>query len=437
VGERAPGPRGDLLLGSTLDFKESPLEFISYIHRAYGDVARFRVGPSDWYLVAHPQDIHDIMVRRASQFIKPRIARRLWEKFLGDSLLTLEGDAWKRMHRMVRPAFHRRRIAAYGEAMVASTERMMDDWAGAERVDFDEAMVSLTLEIVAKTLFDADVRDGASTVGDAMHVLNVEMLNHVHMPLPVPRWWPSDRNRRKMKAIDDIEQIVQGFIAERRAGGDLLSTLVLSSADDGDQLSDKEIRDQAMTLFFAGHETTAHALTWAWYLLARHPAVTARLQEELEGVSDPLTVPVLNELPYLDQVVKESLRILPSVWVFMKEPTEDVELRGFHIPKGAQVMISAYVTQHDARWFPSPETFDPDRFSPERIRDIPDGAYIPFSGGSRICLGKSFAMMEAKLVLGTLLRRMTPSIPEGLVPVKQAVLSMQPLGGLPVDLVWR
>ncbi len=437
MGERAPGPRGDLLLGSTLDFKESPLEFISYIHRAYGDVARFRVGPSDWYLVAHPQDIHDIMVRRASQFIKPRIARRLWEKFLGDSLLTLEGDAWKRMHRMVRPAFHRRRIAAYGEAMVASTERMMDDWAGAERVDFDEAMVSLTLEIVAKTLFDADVRDGASTVGDAMHVLNVEMLNHVHMPLPVPRWWPSDRNRRKMKAIDDIEQIVQGFIAERRAGGDLLSTLVLSSADDGDQLSDKEIRDQAMTLFFAGHETTAHALTWAWYLLARHPAVTARLQEELEGVSDPLTVPVLNELPYLDQVVKESLRILPSVWVFMKEPTEDVELRGFHIPKGAQVMISAYVTQHDARWFPSPETFDPDRFSPERIRDIPDGAYIPFSGGSRICLGKSFAMMEAKLVLGTLLRRMTPSIPEGLVPVKQAVLSMQPLGGLPVDLVWR
>ncbi len=440
MADTAPGPRGALLLGSTLDFKDSPLEFISYVHRAYGDIARFRVGPSYWYLLAHPEDIWEVMVRRPKVFLKPRIARRLWDKFLGDGLLTLEGDAWRRMHRMVRPAFHRRRIAAYGEVMVAYTARMVDRWERGQRVDMDAEMVGLTLEIVAKTLFDADVRQGAGAVGEAMHVLNEEMLAHVLMPLPVPRWWPSQRNRRKLKAIGDIESIVQDIITARRAEGgdrgDLLSTLVLSRDEHGVGLTDKEIRDQAMTLFFAGHETTAHAMTWAWYLLARHPAITAQLQQDIDAVTGgaPLSVAHLSELPLLEQVIKESLRILPSVWVFMKEPIEDVELRGVRIPKGAQVMLSAYVTHHDPRWYPSPETFDPGRFSPERIGRIPDGAYIPFSGGSRVCLGKSFAMMETRLVLGTMLQRLVPTMAGDDIPLKQAVLSMQPRGGLPTEV---
>ena len=439
----APGPRGDTLLGSTLDFKESPLEFISYVHRAYGDVARFRVGPGNWYLISHPEDIWDAMVRRPDVFVKPQIAKRLWEKFLGNGLLTLEGDDWKRMHRLVRPAFHRKRIEAYAETMVGYTHRMIDAMEPNSRIDFDGAMVSLTLEIVAKTLFDADVREGAEQVGSAMHVLNEEMLNHIHMPIPVPRWWPSARNRRKIRAIENIEEIVRAVIEERRSEGtdrgDLLSTLVLSETDDGEKMTDKEIRDQAMTLFFAGHETTAHAMTWAWYLLARHPTVTARLHADIDAVTEgkPLTIADLKELPYLDQVIKEAMRILPSVWVFMKQPTEDVELRGIRIPKGCQIMISPFVTHHDPRWFPSPETFDPDRFSPERVGDIPNGAYIPFSGGRRVCIGRNFAMMEAKLLIGSMLQRLQPSVPDDVIPVKQAVLSMQPLGGLPVDVQFR
>lgn len=433
----APGPRGDFLLGSTLDFKESPLEFISYLHRAYGDVARFRVGPSHWYLVSHPEDIWDIMVHRAKIFLKPAVARRLWDKFLGHGLLTVEGDEWKRLHSLMRPAFHRKRINAYGQIMVAYTHRMVDDWQEGQEVDFNEAMVNLTLEAVAKTLFDADVRAGTSTVAEAMNTLNVEMLNHIHMPIPVPRWWPSERNKRKMAAIGAIEDIVRDVISKRRASGedrgDLLSMLVNARTEEGDGLSDKEIRDQSMTLFFAGHETTAHAMTWTWYLLSRYPAVAERLFDDIQSVTGGghLCVEHLSELPYLDQVIKESMRILPSVWVFMKEPTEDVVVRGCRIPKGAQIMISPYVTQHDERWFPSPETFDPDRFSRDRIRSIPSGAYIPFSGGGRVCIGKSFAMMEARLIIGSLLQRLQPAVPTDYVPVKQAVLSMQPRDGLP------
>jgi len=432
-----------MLLGSALDFKASPLEFICYVQRAYGDVARFRVGHQHWYLVSHPDDINEIMTKQAKVFLKPAIARRLWDKFLGDGLLTSEGDEWRRQLKLMRPAFAKKRVSAYGDIMVDYTHRMVEAWTAGEQVDFSEAMVALTLEVVAKTLFDADVRGDAAIVGDAMHVLHEEMLNHIYMPLPVPRWWPSKGNRRKIKAITDIEEIVRGFIEERRASGedrgDLLSTLVLARTEDGEQLDDKEVRDQSMTLFFAGHETTAHAMTWIWYLLAKYPQVTTRLHREIEAVThgERLKVDHLKEIPYLEWVVNEGMRILPSVWVFMKEPIEDTTLRGVHIPKGAPILISPYVTQHDARWFPSPETFDPERFSPARIRDIPKGAYVPFSGGSRTCIGKGFAMMEAQLIIGTLVQLLEPSLPAGYVPEKQAVLSLQPLGGLPIEVVHR
>ena len=439
----APGPRGDTLLGSTLDFKDRPLHFLQYLHQAYGDVVRFRVGAQQWYLIAHPDHIWDMMTRRADVFLKPRIAKRLWDKFLGDGLLTTEGETWKRLHKLVRPSFHRHRIASYGEIMVDYTHRMLDEWEEGQRVDMDQAMVSLTLEIVAKTLFDADVRHGADTVAQAMHVLNREMLEHIHMPVPVPRWWPSERNERKLKAIDDIESIVRGVIDDRRKTkedrGDLLSMLVLSEDADGERLTDREVRDQAMTLFFAGHETTAHAMTWAWYLFATAPRVVERLQADIDRVTggNRLAIEHLGDLPYLEMAVKEAMRIRPAVWVYMKEPSEDVEIGGYHIPKGSPIMISPFVTQHDPRWFPSPQTFDPDRFSEERATCIPNGAYVPFSGGSRVCLGKSFAMMEARLILGTMLQLLHPRIPEGHRPIMHAALSMQPEGGLPAEISFR
>jgi cytochrome P450 len=443
VGKTAPGPRGDTFLGSALDFKDKPLQYICYCARAYGDVSRFRVGGSYWYLLTHPEDIRDAMTTRAHIFIKPKIAKRLWEKFLGDGLLTTEGETWRRQNRLVLPAFHRTRIHAYGDTMVDYTHRMMDGWAHGAEIDVDEQMVGLTLEVVAKTLFDADVRDGAEAVGSAMHVLNREMLEHIYLPVPVPRWWPSARNKRKLGAIKDIEDIVRAVIDERRTSGedrgDLLSMMLQTTDEGGDRLTDKEIRDQAMTLFFAGHETTSHAMSWAWYLLARHPEVTARLQEDIQRVTggDRLKTENLPELPYLLQMVRESMRFLPSVWIFIKEPTEDVVVRGYRIPKGAPVLFSPYITHHDERWFASPETFDPDRFGPARVKEIPKGAYFPFSGGQRICLGKSFALMEMQLILGTMLQRLEPTVSKDYRPAMKAELSLHPEGGIPALVVFR
>jgi cytochrome P450 len=441
--KKAPGPRGGWLLGSTLDFKDSPLEFCAYVQKAYGDVARFQVGPSYWYLVSHPEDIHSIMTEQASIFQKPKIAKRLWSKFLGDGILTTEAEVWRRQNRMMRPAFHKNRIEEYGRLMVEYTHRMIDGWTDGSVVDMDDAMVGVTLEIVAKTLFDADVQDGAETVGHAMHVLHQEMIEHIHMPLPVPKWWPSKRNKRKLQAIKDIEDIVHGVISERRDSGkdhgDLLSMLMAAEDEEGQGLSDTELRDQSMTIFFAGHETTAHAMTWTWYLLAKHPEITTRLVTDIHEVTggDRLSVAHLSQLPYLEMVIKESMRILPSVWVFIKEPTQDAELRGYKIPKGAQVVISPYVIQHDERWYKNPETFDPERFSKERVGEIPNGAYVPFSGGARICLGKSFAMMEAQLIIGSMVQRLVPRL-AGTGHVKRhAQLSMHPLGGLPATIMLR
>ena len=438
-----PGPRGDFLLGSVLDFKEHPLHFIRYVAQAYGDVSRFKMGPTHWYLLTHPEHIWDVMTKRGDVFLKPQIARRLWEKFLGDGLLTIEGDTWKRMNKLVKPAFRRTRIRSYGEVMTDFTHRMLDRWQQGARLDLDAEMVSLTLEIVAKTLFNADVREGAETFGKAMEVLQEAMVEHILAPVPVPRWWPTEKNRRKLQAIKDIEEIVWRVIEERRAEGvdqgDLLSMMLLAQDESGQGLTDKEVRDQSMTIFFAGHETTAHAMTWAWYLLARNPHVVERLQADLEAVTggERLTIPHLNQLPYLEQTVKESLRFLPSVWLFIKEPIVDAVVGGYKIPKGAPVLISPYVTHHDPRWYPSPETFDPDRFSPEREAALPKGAYIPFSGGARICLGKHFAMMEAMLVLGSMLQRLEPRVPEEYQVCWKSELSLHPDGPLPIDVVFR
>ena len=439
----APGPRGAWLLGSTLDFKDSPLEYARYLHRAYGDVVKFRVGHLDWYLLAHPDDIYDAMVTRADIFLKPAIASKLWEPFLGDGVLTLEGTEWKRASRLMRPAFHKKRLDTYAAAMTDCTAGLVGRYTAGERRDIAKDMTAVTLEIVGRTLFDVDVREEAGDFGEAMLDLQDAILDHLYLPLPIPKWWPSKTNKRKWAAIDHMRGLVADVIADRRRSGedrgDLLSMLIEARDEDGQGLTDKELLDQSMTLFFAGHETTANSLAWNWYLLARHPEVTARLQADLDRVCGgaPMRVEHLRDLPYLDQVVKESMRVLPSVWTFMKEPTEDVVVRGYHIPKGSQIMFCPSITQRDERWWPNPTVFDPERFSPENEKQIRKGAYFPFSGGSRVCMGKAFAMMESKIILGTMLQRIEPSIPADFVPKMLPELSMHPKGGIPFDVVFR
>ncbi len=433
-------PKGGAILANTAEFQKQPLQFVMKYWKQYGDVVHFRVALLDWYLVAHPDLVWEITVNRASEFQKPLINKRIFKLFLGNGVLSSDGDFWKRQHKMMLPGFHKQRIDAYGEIMVRYTEELLQDWKQGEQRDFCADMNSLTLRVVAKTLFDADVRGAAKRFGEAMRVIDRVLVSHINLPLPLPKWWPSKANRQKILAIREIEGIIHDIINERRASGedrgDLLSMLVFAKDDAGGGMTDQQLRDESMTLFFAGHETTAHALTWMWFLLARHPAVQTRLKEELRGVlgDRSLTVADLPNLPYLDMVVKESMRILPSVWSFMRQPIEDTQIGDFLVPKNAQVFICTYILHHDPRYWDEPEEFRPERFSREEEKKIHRGAYMPFGAGPRICLGKSFAMMEARLILGTLIQNAEANVPDGyeIDPVPQ--LSLHPRDGLPTEV---
>ncbi len=439
-----PGPKNPLVFNTTLDFIKAPLDFVLKNATTYGEIFKFRMGFDDWYVLNSAEFIHDATVRKAAKFHKPKIARRLWKLFLGDGILTAEEAEWKRQHKLMKPGFHKRRIDSYGQTMVDYTERMIKNWCDGEKRDLEDDMTALTLSIVTKTLFDTEVDGGVtSRVGDAMLTLNHTMVEHINMPIPVPKWWPSKTNQRKMKAIADVESIVNNIIQERRREGvdkgDLLSMLVFAKDEQGNSMSDRELRDQSMTLFFAGHETTAISLVWMLYLMSRHPDVVAKMRDELDAlVGDrSLCVDDLAKLPYLEMVVKESMRILPAVWSFMKETIEDVELGDYRVPKGSTIFISPYVTQHNPLYFPEPEEFRPERFSKENEKALPKGAYVPFSAGQRICLGKMFALMESKLILGTMVKEVDFVLPKGHQVEFLAQLSLHPKNGLPMQIIKR
>jgi cytochrome P450 len=412
-------------------------EFMAELQAEHGDVSMFRMLGHPWVLVNDPDAIYDILTRRADKFHKAAINPKIFRSFLGSGILSADGEAWRRSHKMMMPAFHKRRIDEYARVMVEFTTDMLDAWKESETRDVCADMNTLTLAIVAKTLFDADVRGAdAETVGEAMLTINQVLIEHVQMPIPFPRWWPSARNRRKVKAVDAIDAIVRRTIRDRQADGvdrgDLLSMMLLSRDENGEGMSETQLRDEAMTIFFAGHETTAHALTWAWYLLATHPEVTARAQAEIDSVLAGRTAALddLKEMPYIEQVVKEVMRLLPSVYVFMREPTEDVVVGKYTLKKGWYILISPFVLHRNER-FTDPLTFRPERWTKEMEKDLHKGAYVPFSAGARVCLGKVFAIMELKIILATMLQRVTPRIPEGHDPVMLQQLSLNPKDGMP------
>ena len=438
-----PGPRGKPIIGSTLDFQKEPLLFCLRMAEQYGEMSKFRVGLDTWHLVNNAEFIHEITVKQANIFHKPRLAKRLWKDFLGNGVLSLDGDEWKQEQKLIKPGFHKKRIDAYGEIMIEHTLEMLEEWTEGTRTNMCDDMTALTLRIVAKTLFDADVTKDAAIVGQAMHTLQACMVEHINNPIPVPKWWPSKTNQRKLKAIADVENIVRKIINQRRTSGsdhgDLLSMMVLAQDESGRKMGDIQLRDEAMTLIFAGHETTAGALSWMSYIMAKEPEVVAKIREELDRVvgDRPPSVADLPELPYLEMVVKESMRFLPSVWGFMREPIEDVRLGDYLIPKGDQVFISPYVIQHNPKYFPEPHKFIPERFTRENEKAIPKGAYVPFAAGARVCLGKAFAMMESKLILGTMVQQVDFTIDDDYEIDFLAQLSQQPRGGLPIHVRFR
>jgi cytochrome P450 len=412
--------------------------FLSRLAREYGDVARFRLGPETLFLLGHPDLIRDVLVTNQRNFRKGRGLERA-KLLLGDGLLTSEGDFHLRQRRLVQPAFHRQRIAAYGGVMAEYAVRRSARWRDGETLDVHQEMMALTLAIVGKTLFDADVEAEAGAIGEALSIafetFNVAFylpMGELLQRLPIPS---TLRFRRARARLDET---VYRIIAERRASGadrgDLLSMLLLSQDTEGDggRMSDVQLRDEAMTIFLAGHETTANALTWSWYLLSRHPEAERRMHEEIDRVIGSRTAGAedLPELPYTRMVLAESMRLYPPAWIIGRRAIEPYEAGGYRIPARALVLACQYLVHRDPRWFPDPERFDPERWTPERQAERPRFSYFPFGGGTRICIGEQFAWMEGVLLLASIAQRWRPRLEPGHPVELQPIITLRPKHGM-------
>ena len=417
--------------------RRDPLGFLTRLAREYGDVARFRMGPVELHLVNRPEWIRDVLVTHASSFHKGRGLERA-KRLLGEGLLTSEDPVHLRQRRMMQPAFHAQRIAGYGNAMAALADRLAARWTAGETRDVAAEMARLTLAIVGRTLFDADVESEADEIGEALTTAlslfgrtftlpYFELLDR--LPLPM--------NRRFEKAKARIDATIARLIEERRrapGGTDLLSLLVGASDVEGDGggMTDAQVRDEAITIFLAGHETTANALAWTWYLLSQNPEAEARLHAEVDAALGG-RAPSAADLPGLrwtEMVFAESMRLYPPAWIIGRRAMEPYAIGGYSVPKGSIVVACQWVTHRDPRLFRDPERFDPERFLPAAKEARPRFAYFPFGGGPRVCIGEGFAWMEGVLVLAAIARRWRLRLVPGQSIVPAPSITLRPRDGI-------
>jgi cytochrome P450 len=437
-------PAKSWITGHLPDFSQDRLGFMSRCAHDYGDMTRFRLGHLRVYLANHPKYIEEVLVEKSRHFIK-HFALRLNPGILGNGLLTSESDFWLRQRRLIQPAFSRGRLAAYGPPMVAAAERVLDEWAPGETREILNEMSRITVDIAAKALFDADAHGSANEVRDALqYMLDSFLVRFNRFMLPIPMWVPTLRNLRMRRALRRLDAIIYGYIRQRRQcsedKGDLLSILLHArDEDDGKAMTDRQVRDEAMTLFLAGHETTALALAWTWYLLATNPEAERRMMAELRQVLNGRT-PTIADLPrlrYTEAVITEVMRLRPPVYAFGREAVDDCEIGGFHVPRKTTILMSQWVVQQDPRWFPESEKFVPERWLDERAHQVPKYAYFPFGGGQRLCIGNTFAMMETVLVLATIAQRFCFTIAQGHEVIPQATFTLRPRNGIPAVITPR
>jgi cytochrome P450 len=433
---RPPGPKNPPLLGQVAKFRRDPPAFLTSVAKAYGDIAYFRLGQQNAFLLSHPDYIRDVLITNQHSFIKSRMLQRA-KTLLGEGLLTSEAPLHTRQRRLVQPAFHRSRLAGYAEMMIAYAVRTRDHWHDGESLDVAVEMMRLTLAVVAKTLFNADVESEAKEIGESLSAI-LHLFDIVMMPfseliekLPLPAI------KRFHRAKDRLDQTIYRIINERRASGedrgDLLSMLLLAQDEEGTGgMTDEQVRDEALTIFLAGHETTANALTWTWYLLSQNPEVEARFHEEIDRVlSGRVATPDdFAQLKYTEMVFAESLRLYPPAWGIGRMATKDYEVAGYTIEPGAIILMSPYVVHRDPRFFPEPDRFDPQRWTPEQKAARPKFSFFPFGGGARVCIGEHFAWMEGVLMLATIGQRWRLRLEPGHPVAHKALLTLRPKFGM-------
>jgi cytochrome P450 len=426
---RPPGPKPHFLIGNFPLADPVPLNvFADWAHK-FGDIFYYRAGWIHVYFLNHPDYIESVLVTQHHNFIKDRVVRNSRWLF-GDGLLTNEGAPWLRQRRLIQPVFHRDRIASYAEIMTRYAGEMLDSWQDGETREIHQDMMHLTLRIVAKVLFSVEVSEETANIASALNLL-MRYGSGGKMVLPAfLRYLPIPSMLQVRRAVRQLDEIVYGIVRQHRASaadsGDLLSILLAAQDEDGSRMTDRQLRDEAMTFLLAGHETTALSLSWILFLLSGHPEAEQKLQRELRDVvADRIPrIEDLVRLSYTEKVVKEAMRLYPPAWGVARTALKDCEIGGFKVPAGANVVMSQWVMHRDPRFYSHPQQFDPDRWSSESAQRLPKFAYFPFGGGPRLCIGASFAMMEATLLLATIaqLFQIRPVTGHPVVPVPSITL---------------
>jgi Cytochrome P450 len=431
----------------------SPILLFEHLHRTYGSIAHYRFMGTPIVFINDPEYIREILINQAPAFVKERTVRRM-KVLLGEGLITSDDPVHIRQRRIVAPAFHRQRIAAYADQIVASAAAHRDGWQPGETIDISASMMSLSLEIIARTLFNTEVTDDIRRINEEVNtimdlynflVIFPRLESFLHLPIPGVIKFRRSRNR--------LDAVVNRLIREHRAAGidkgDLLSMLIASrddqasTAESQQGMSDEQIRDEVLTIFLAGYETVANALTWTWYLLSQNPEAEGKLHAELDavlGTGSEACLPTLADYPnlrYTEQVFAESMRLYPPAWAMGRMSTKPVTLGPYRIPPGAHFFFSQYVMHRSAEYFPDPLHFDPDRHTPANKADRPRFAYFPFGGGGRQCIGEGFAWMEGVLAIATIAQRWRLRYAGTTPPEVQAKITLRPDGPLRMQIYPR
>ncbi|MGW8318676.1 MAG: cytochrome P450 [Candidatus Promineifilaceae bacterium] len=441
VHRQAPGPGGHFLVGSTPELRQDPLGFFLDLTRQYGDVAHIRLMGVSAFVVNRPDYIKHVLQDNNHNYSKDTEDYRMLKPVVGNGLLTNDGPDWLRQRRLIQPAFHRQKVAGFGQLMVEAAKAMLDRWAARPApeapLDVAEEMRRLTLRIVGEALFDVDLSDEASEVGRAFTYINEDLSGRLYDGYFIPLRIPTPRNRRFRQAKETLDKVVNDIIRERREQPDerqdLLAILIAAQDEEtGQGMSDEQLHDELITLLLAGHETTAVALSWTWYLLSKYPEVMAKLHAELATALDGRdpTVDDLPNLPCTHRVLQESMRLYPPAWGISRKAEDDDVIGEYFIPAGSVIFLLPYTMHRHPDYWDDPDAFDPERFLPERAQERPQFAYFPFGGGPRLCIGADFAMVEAQLVLATVAQRYVLKLVPGHPVEPQPLITLRPRYGL-------
>ncbi|MDX2075553.1 MAG: cytochrome P450 [bacterium] len=433
MSQAIPQPKGHFLLGNLNDMRRDFLQFLVETDRNYGPVSQISAGPVSMVLLSNPDDIADVLVKRGELFHKTKSTKKLLATLLGEGLISLEGANHKRHRLIMQPAFHARQVQSYTSMVVNYTQSWLKLRKEGEVLDIVPSFANLMLDVVVGTFFSTSLAQ-TENIRTALKSFSSALDLQIRSPIPLPKWLPTKLNRTVEHALNTLNHIVYALLKERREmrhlPPDLLTALITSVDEEtGKPLTDDEIRDEIATIFFAGYETTTTTLAWIWYLLTTHPHVLDKLRTEIIQTDTTATVS-RRQFPYMDAVIKETLRLYPAAWLFDREPIEDVVIGGYPIRAGQTIYISPYLVQRNPAYFDNPDAFLPERFLGDIEKRIPHFAYFPFGGGARACIGQTFALHTTTLVLTTLLPHLTFELMPDQTVVPSASATIVPKNGI-------